>query len=632
MTRLMLEQGRVDDFIRHLQAQRPVYAPRRKGQSSYVFAPVDDPNDVVLDYPRTLHSVKKYFLPPREELLNFNLKANSYGQPEIETANAIMLGVHSYDMHAVLRLDYNLAKGNKERNYFARRQGTLFIGVSFSPDKFHFSGSLGISPYDTTGFDLFLYKVDKGFALEIITAMGEKLLSGFDLPALGVPLPPHGEFQQHIYVPQSKLSEVFDHSQENAVWEEEAARCVSCGTCNMVCPTCYCFDVEDEVDVRVVEGTRNRRWDACMLRDFTEVAGGEVFRHKSAARQRHRVYRKFKYISDHTGEPWCVGCGRCTAYCTANISIVSIVNRLVNDYEKDSTARLPQTQPIIDRAREGHSDPAGEAKDLYSPVMAEIKSVQQMTDLEKLFEIQLPDGAELNHKPGQFVELSLFGAGEAPISISSSPAKKGVFDLGIRKVGRLTEMMHRLQPGDRVGIRGPFGNGFDLEKLKGKDVLIIAGGIGLVPLRSLINTVIADREAYGRLIICYGSKSDQELLFGNERKMWDEDPSIEFHVTVDRGSPDWTGKIGVITTLIPELALDLERTIACICGPPIMYRFVLLALKSKRFPEENIYLSLERRMKCGVGKCGHCQINNSYVCQDGPVYHYPAIKGLKEAL
>jgi NAD(P)H-flavin reductase len=369
-----------------------------------------------------------------------------------------------------------------------------------------------------------------------------------------------------------------------------------------------------------------------MLRDFTEVAGGEVFRHQAAARQRHRVYRKFKYLSDHTGEPWCVGCGRCTAACTAGISIVNIVNRLVNSYELDSSARFSRTKPIIDRARERYPEPNKEAQDLYSPVMAEIKSVRELTELEKLFEIQLSNGNDLNHKPGQFVELSLFGAGEAPISISSSPAKPGSFDLGIRKAGRLTGMMHRLRPGDKVGIRGPFGNGFDLEKLKGRDILIIAGGIGLVPLRSLINTIIADRGSYGRLIICYGSKSDAELLFEDERRRWEEDSSIELHVTVDRGSESWTGKTGVITTLIPGLELDLEKTIACICGPPIMYRFVLLALKSKKFPEQNIYLSLERRMKCGVGKCGHCQIDSSYVCQDGPVYHYPAIKDFKEAL
>lgn len=246
--------------------------------------------------------------------------------------------------------------------------------------------------------------------------------------------------------------------------------------------------------------------------------------------------------------------------------------------------------------------------------------------------MQLPYGADLGHQPGQFVELSIFGVGEAPFSVSSSPTRQGSFELGIRRVGMLTDVLSRFEAGTRVGVRGPFGNGIDVEKFKGKDVLIIAGGIGLVPMRSMINYVIDRREDFGRLIICYGSRSDKELLFTDELQQWANDPGIDYHVTVDEGSSEWKGHTGVITTLIPRLELDLSRTLACVCGPPVMYRFVLLALKSRGFKDDQIYMSLERRMKCGVGKCGHCQINNSYVCQDGPVYHYPDIKSLQEAL
>lgn len=271
-------------------------------------------------------------------------------------------------------------------------------------------------------------------------------------------------------------------------------------------------------------------------------------------------------------------------------------------------------------------------KDLYLPVMAEIKGIKKMTELETLYTVELPDGKELGHGPGQFVEASIFGVGEAPFSISSSPTQRGVFELGIRKVGMMTEVMEKMEVGTKIGIRGPFGNGIDVEKFKGKDVLIVAGGIGLVPMRSMINYVIDNRADFGRLIICYGSRSDKELLFDEERALWEKDSNIDYHITVDSGSPEWTGNTGVITTLIPGLNLDLANTVCCVCGPPVMYRFVLMSLRSKGLPEENIYMSLERRMKCGVGKCGHCQINSSYVCQDGPVYHYPDIKGLQEAL
>ncbi|MBN1408510.1 MAG: FAD/NAD(P)-binding protein [Calditrichaceae bacterium] len=273
-----------------------------------------------------------------------------------------------------------------------------------------------------------------------------------------------------------------------------------------------------------------------------------------------------------------------------------------------------------------------EMKDLYYPLMSDIIKVEQLTATEKRFEIALPDNQVLNHKPGQFVEVSLFGFGEAPISISSSPTKTPAFDLTVRRTGKLTDKMHELAVGSKLGIRGPFGNGFDVDFMKGKDMLFIAGGIGLAPLKSLIDYTIDKRKDFGRIIIVYGTKHPSEILFSNEIEKWKNLKDVEFHMTVDRPDDNWKGNIGVITTLIPPLEINVENTIASIVGPPIMYKFVLMSLNSKRIPDENIYMSLERRMKCGVGKCGHCQINHSYVCQDGPVYHYPKAKELEEAV
>lgn len=271
-------------------------------------------------------------------------------------------------------------------------------------------------------------------------------------------------------------------------------------------------------------------------------------------------------------------------------------------------------------------------QELYSPDISEIIAIKRFTEKEKWFEIRLPEGRSLGHQPGQFVQVSLFGAGEAPISVTSSPTKEGSFELCVREVGMLTKIFHNLKVGSTIGIRGPYGKGFDVESFKGKDILIIGGGIGIVPLRSLINYVIDNRKDYGRLIILYGAKTPDELLYPDDLKLWDKSNDIEYHITVDQGTPEWKGNTGVITTLIPGLDLDLPNTITAVVGPPIMYKFVLMSLKTKRIPDKNIYLSLERRMKCGVGKCGHCQINHSYVCQDGPVYHYPELKHLQEAI
>jgi len=268
---------------------------------------------------------------------------------------------------------------------------------------------------------------------------------------------------------------------------------------------------------------------------------------------------------------------------------------------------------------------------LYVPRPAKIVRAEQLTAKEKFFELQLADGSDLGHQPGQFVEVSIFGCGEAPISVSSSPTRKGSFDLCVRSVGSLTSAMHKLPQGATVGIRGPFGKGFDTAFLKGKDILFIGGGIGIVPLRSLINYVIDRRSDYGKVTILYGARNPSELLFRDEIKAWQAAPGVDFRVTVDRGDESWKGNTGVITTLITGQSPDPNSTYAVVVGPPIMYKFVLLSLKSKQFRDDHVIVSLERRMKCGVGKCGHCQINSLYVCQDGPVFTYAQIKDFPEA-
>lgn len=270
---------------------------------------------------------------------------------------------------------------------------------------------------------------------------------------------------------------------------------------------------------------------------------------------------------------------------------------------------------------------------VYLPAMARLIKTEQMTQLETLFTLELSDKDSLGNEPGQFVEVSLFGIGEAPISISSSPSRSnGTFELCVRRVGDLTNALHQMEPGAMVGIRGPFGKGFPVGKMKGKDVLFAAGGLGLAPLRSLINEVLDQRGSFGRVIILYGTKHPSEILFKDELAEWDGRDDVEFHMTVDRGDGDWQGNVGVITTLFPKVTINPRDTVAAICGPPIMYRFVLMEMLGKGLSETQIYLSLERRMKCGVGKCGHCQINELYCCQDGPVFRYSDIKALEEAL
>jgi len=276
---------------------------------------------------------------------------------------------------------------------------------------------------------------------------------------------------------------------------------------------------------------------------------------------------------------------------------------------------------------------------IYLPRPATIQEIREMTERETLYEIALDDGTRLEHDPGQFVELSVPGVGEAPISVSSSPTREDAsFELCVRRVGNVTRVLHTMDVGDTVGIRGPFGRGFPVDVLRGHDVLFIAGGLGIAPLRSLINYVFDRRNEFGEVTILYGCTEPCKLLYTDEVAHWRRRDDVDYRETVDRCPDDtcWEGNVGVITTLIPGVDIDLDDAYAVVCGPPVMYRFVLRELEKKEMPDDRVYLSLERHMKCGVGKCGHCQINGHraeyYVCQDGPVFSYAAVKGFEEAL
>lgn len=261
----------------------------------------------------------------------------------------------------------------------------------------------------------------------------------------------------------------------------------------------------------------------------------------------------------------------------------------------------------------------------------QIVDARQMTDLEKWFEIKLEDGG-LDHEPGQFVQVEIYGVGEAPISVCSSPTKRGTFELTVRAAGRLTRHMHKLGKGDWLGIRGPFGKPFPVKLMTGNDLLFVAGGLGIAPLRSLINYVMDNRREFGKVDILLGCKTPKDMLFGNEIAQWGKRLDVNFSCTVDRSAPDWKGNVGLITSLIPGVTINPEKTFAVVVGPPIMYKFVIAELLKKDLPERQIVLSLERHMKCGMGKCGHCQIDhpkNYYCCKDGPTFTYEEVKEAK---
>ncbi|MBI5532729.1 MAG: FAD/NAD(P)-binding protein [Deltaproteobacteria bacterium] len=266
---------------------------------------------------------------------------------------------------------------------------------------------------------------------------------------------------------------------------------------------------------------------------------------------------------------------------------------------------------------------------------AEITNIIRLTEMEKLFHFRILDPKErdtFSFLPGQFVMLEVPGYGEVPISISGSPTNKGYVELCIRKAGVVTSMLHRAGRGARVGIRGPFGTHFPMGKMKGSDILLIAGGLGLAPLRAPIFHVTENRSDYRNVHIMYGTKDPSQLLFDYQYKQWERIDGVNLSVIVERADDTWKGPVGLITKLMDGMKIVGDETYAIVCGPPVMFKFVCNQLGKMGVPMHRMFVSLERRMHCGMGKCCRCNIGSTYTCVDGPVFDYWSVMNLKEAI
>lgn len=276
-----------------------------------------------------------------------------------------------------------------------------------------------------------------------------------------------------------------------------------------------------------------------------------------------------------------------------------------------------------------------ETPNIYLPKLAVIDRVVDEIAEVKTFYWHFLDGDDQRQfrqfRPGQFAQVSLFGVGEFPLSLPPSPTEAQTF-FTARQVGSCTSALHRLKPGDQFAVRGPYGNGFPMTDYHGKNLVFVAGGIGLIPLRSCIIYALAHREKFRRIQIFLGARTPRDLMYREDLREWERSAGVECHLTVDRATDGWKGDVGVVGALFkkPGVEVPVDDTVAFVCGPPVMFRFVIRDLLALGLPESRIVSTLERYMKCGVGKCGHCCIGVAYVCVDGPVFTYEQIKKLGE--
>jgi len=270
-------------------------------------------------------------------------------------------------------------------------------------------------------------------------------------------------------------------------------------------------------------------------------------------------------------------------------------------------------------------------RNTYIPKLAKIIDIKEEVDGArpiKTFRTEFQEKNEFSFKCGQCAMLSVFGKGESMISISSSPLVKDYLQFSILKMGRVTSSLHDIQVGDTIGIRGPYGNGFPIEKWKGKNLIFIGGGIGLAPIWSVLHTALGKKEDYGDFMLIYGARTSKDIVFKEELEELRK--KIKVHFSVDVEEPDWKEFVGFVPLNVLEIKPSPKNSIAVTCGPPIMIKFVIQNLEALGFKDDQIYTTVENKMKCGIGKCGRCNIGMHYVCKDGPVYSWAELKNLPQ--
>ena len=262
-------------------------------------------------------------------------------------------------------------------------------------------------------------------------------------------------------------------------------------------------------------------------------------------------------------------------------------------------------------------------QNLYQPINGEVVDIVDESPTIKSF-VVVPE-KPFSFKTGQFVELTLPGEGEAPFTPSSSPAQTDKMDITIMKAGRITGLLHECKTGQKIGVRGPYGNGYPIDDFAGKELLVVGGGCGFAPLRSLMYELFRRSQEFKKLLFRGGCRTPKDFLYRNQIEEWSKRDDLDMQLTVDEGDGDWQGNVGVVTTVLDGLEMDIVSGIAIVCGPPIMMKFATMKLIDLGFKKSNLYLSMEKNMSCGFGKCGHCRLGTYYTCKDGPVFRYDKI-------
>ena len=567
----------------------------------------------LFDYAVGPTSWKRFTFPPTLPLTVARRSPDgsvSFAEAPREISKVAFLGVRACEL-AALGIQDRVFMGGPytDADYRARREAAFVVAVQcVAPASTCFCTSMGTGPEVRSGHDISLIELDEGFLVAAGTPAGSAVMERLPLrePAanqLGTASAALGAARERLGDPVAAtgLHDRLLAKLDSPRWAEVAERCLACTNCTMACPTCFCNSIAQRSDLAGEEARRERVWDSCFTLNFARVAGGN-FRPRVEDRYRQWLTHKFATWFDQFGSSGCVGCGRCITWCPVGIDVREELMAIAPP--PSAPLVLPETPRLIAEPRE-------------SNVMHVVWASVETPDTNTLA-LQGADGTALRGQPGQFAMVALPAIGSLPISISRFD--EDAIELTIRGAGPATITMASLQPPEEIGAIGPLGKGWPVDAARGHDVVVVAGGIGLAPLRPLIDAVLADRASFGAFRLYYGARTPADLLFTDELAAWAAREDMEVAVTVDRADASWLGRVGVVTHLFDRATWDGTQAIAYVCGPERMMQVTVRTLAARGLTPDRTYVSLERHMECGVGLCGHCQMGPFFVCRDGPVF------------
>lgn len=605
-----------------------VYAPQ-KFDEQVMLLPFEE-KELTLDYINLTFPVKEYLFKQKERLFSWEKAeetikvSNTY---DSKKNKSIFFGVRPCDTYGIAYMDKFFLKGYTDEVYKKNKEAAYIVAINcIKPGDNCFCSSMGVGPFAKYGYDLLLTELDNLYLVEVGSEKGE------DLIALGKTLFINtdenllnekanllenvmSEFKTKLT--KDNIHKLLDENFNDALWEQLSKDCVRCTGCTSICPTCTCFNVVEE-NICSCSGCRVRYWDSCQSDSFTRNAGEHNPRNH-VSRVKYRIYDKMKYIEEKFYMKGCTGCGRCINVCPSNINIVSIINKLA---EKNNAAISSEAlNTVINKHEHKHSE---SCESVYTPQIAIITDIIVETRNIKRFIMHYEDKTlQENFKfSGQFFEITVFGVGEIAISIPFSPSSKESFDFCIKKAGKVTSAIHDMKIGDKVGLRGPFGKGFDYELFKGRDVIVVGSGVGLAPVRTMILRILENKQDFGRVVVIGSAMSYEDLVYKEDLIAWNNINDVKVLYALSNPTTKVNAHVGYINDLLPDLGLNWANTSAIICASPRRIKAVAKDLISLGMKGTDIYTSLETHMRCGIGKCGHCKVGDKYMCVDGPVFNY----------